>query len=88
VTDAATGRSVELTLMPDEAIAVHHPPALTPVVEACGRALGYAVTRIDLPPITLPTASRPTSPPGWTGKIRRFLGLGSRPRASREEKKK
>src|SRR5438270_621630 len=83
VADADTGRSVELTLMPDEAIAVHHPPALTPVVEACGRTLGYTVVRMDLPPITLPTAS-PPSPSEWWGKVRRFLGLGSRPTASRE----
>jgi hypothetical protein len=85
VADTDTGRSVELTPMPGEAIAVHHPPALTPLVEACGRALGYTVARMDLPPITLPTASPPPSPPGWWGKVRRFLGLGSRPTASREE---
>ena len=85
VANADTGRSVELMLMPDEAIVVHHPPALTPVVEACGRALGYAVTRMDLPPITLPTASPPPSRSGWWGKVRLFLGLDSRPTASREE---
>jgi hypothetical protein len=81
VADAGTGRSLLLTLMPDEAIAVHHPPALTPVVEACGRALGYTVARVELPPTSLPTASPPPSQPssaGWWGAVRRLLDRATR----------
>ena len=75
VTDPASGVKVELDIAPEDRIAVHHLPAATPVVEACARALGYALDKIDLPPIPFPTAAPPLPPAaGLWAKARRLFG--------------